>query len=127
MKLLINEDELASNPMHDAKPSNRLADRYGVRNPYSDIVRAPRREVDEATIMQLVDLGFNRRRATDALNRNQGNVELSVEYLLSLPQDAFDAEDHKQPSQQNDANMQDDVPAQVEHHVADAAKQNIFV
>lgn len=110
MKLLINEDGLTSNSVDQRRLSGRLAGRYGARDPYGDAIRGPRREVDEATIMQLVGLGFNRRRAVEALNRNQGSLELSVEYLLASPQDAFGGDDDMQVLEQRDADMEDDKP-----------------
>ena len=99
---------MGKNLVDERRQGSRFVDRYGARNPYSDIVRRPRREFDETTIVQLIDLGFSRRRAIEALNRNQRNIELSVEYLLGQPPDALEEEEEKDMPEQRDTNMEDE-------------------
>ena len=127
MKLLINEEGLGKNLVDERRQGSRFVDRYGARNPYSDIVRGPRRKFYDTTIVQLIDLSFSRRRAIEALNRNQGNIELSVEYLLGQPPDALEEEDEKEMPEQRDANIKDEEIKTSKNERTDTDQNKIVV
>ena len=98
---------MGKNLVDERRQGSRVADSYCDRNPYSDIVRRPRLEFDETTIVQLIDIGFSRRRAIETLNRNQGNIELLIKNLQGQPPDALEEEDEKVMLKQLSANLED--------------------
>jgi hypothetical protein len=79
MKLLISEENIGKVPPAPVNPRGNPYLRYGGRD-------RPR-EFDDQTISQLTSLGFPRRLATESLQRTHGNVEMAIEYLLTLPPD----------------------------------------
>ena len=107
MKLLISGDELGK----ISAPPDQRAQLFGARGRYGERQPPFRREYDDNTISQLTDLGFSRRLAQSALERNQGNVEMSIEYLLSLPSNVIEedkAQDILDASADNDQNMENE-------------------
>lgn len=112
MKLLICEEELGKLPP-PKEPRRQLfgaGPRFLERQP-------PQREYTDEIISQLTDLGFSRRLALDALNRSRGSIELSIEYLLTLPPNIIEEDKEKEAKEQDksvDVNMEKEEEKQVE-------------
>jgi hypothetical protein len=87
MKLMITEEDIGNSARNAIEYRdnrlNRFGDRYGGRA--DNLNRQQQVEHDQAAIANLTALGFTMNRAREALDRTHGSVELSAEYLLSLP------------------------------------------
>ena len=100
MKLLISDETLGQVPAPRDR-NNPFALRLGDRG--------AQREYDDNTISQLTDIGFSRRLALDALNRNRGNIEMSIEHLLTLPPSVIEEDRNRSREEEEGKDESSDV------------------